>query len=203
MRNGRVEALGPVLEVIRAYESFLLAKSAESAESEAEPSPHDAPLGPARILDVRQIGRQGEGGHYRPFEPLVLEIDWECNDAAQQFHLAVGIDRIDDVQVLSFSSRQQGLPPITGRRGYRARLVVPEMPLLKGEFSLYVFLLDESALHVFDRRVLRGAMIVDIPEFVVGLVRAGHRWEVEALPASAAATEAESRSERVSAQPSR
>jgi ABC-type polysaccharide/polyol phosphate transport system ATPase subunit len=196
MRNGRVEALGPVLEVVRAYESFLLAKS---AKSEAEQSPHDAPLGPARIREVRQIGRQDERGRYQPFEPLVLEIDWECDDAAQEFHLAVGIDRVDDVQVLSFGSRQEGLPPFTGRRGYRARLVVPEMPLLKGEFTLYVFLLDESALHVFDRRVLRGAMIVDNPEFVVGLVRAEHRWEVEALPASSA----ESRSTWVSAQPSR
>ena len=199
MRNGRVEALGPVLEVVRAYESFLLAKSAKSVESEAEPSPHDAPLGPARIREVRQIGRQDEGGRYQPFEPFVLEIDWECDDAAQEFHLAVGIDRVDDVQVLSFGSRQEGLPPFTGRRGYRARLVVPEMPILKGEFTLYVFLLDESALHVFDRRVLRGAMIVDNPEFVVGLVRAEHRWEVEALPASSP----ESRSTWVSAQPSR
>jgi len=181
MRNGRAEALGPVLDVVRAYESFLLAKSARS--SEAEPSPHDAAPGPARIIDVRQIGPQGEGGHYQPFDPFVLEVDWECDDAAQEFHLAVGIDRVDDVQVLSFGSRQQGLAPFTGRRGHRARLVVPEMPLLKGAFTLYVFLLDESALHVFDRRVLRGAMIIDNPEFVVGLVRAAHCWEVEALPA--------------------
>ncbi|HEY0558324.1 MAG TPA: ABC transporter ATP-binding protein [Thermoanaerobaculia bacterium] len=202
MRNGRVEALGPVLDVVHAYESFLLAKSAKSdksGKSEAEPAPHDAPLGPARIREVRQIGRRDEGEHYQPFEPLILEIDWECDDAAQEFHLAVGIDRIDDVQVLSFSSHQQGLPPFTGRRGYRARLVVPEMPVLKGEFTLYVFLLDESALHVFDRRVLRSAMIVDNPEFVVGLVRAEHRWEVEALPAATS----ESNSAWVSAQPSR
>jgi hypothetical protein len=100
---------------------------------------------------------------------------------------------------MSFSSRQQGLAPFTGRRGYRARLAVPEMPLLKGAFTIYVFLLDESALHVFDRRMLRGALIVDPPEFVVGLVRAEHRWEVEALPVSAA----ETAPALVSAKPSR
>jgi ABC-type polysaccharide/polyol phosphate transport system ATPase subunit len=197
MRNGHAEALGPVLDVVRDYESFLLAKSVQSEE--AEPVPLESPLGPARITAVRQVGKDAEPAHYPPFAPLVLEIDWECDDPAQEFHLAVGIDRIDDVQVMSFSSRQQGLAPFTGRRGYRARLAVPEMPLLKGAFTIYVFLLDESALHVFDRRMLRGALIVDPPEFVVGLVRAEHRWEVEALPVSAA----ETAPALVSAKPSR
>jgi ABC-type polysaccharide/polyol phosphate transport system ATPase subunit len=180
MRQGRVEALGPVLEVVRAYESFLLAKSAENREPDAPAA--EAALGPARITAVREADREPgrEPGHYRPYEPFVLEIDWESDDPARAFHLAVGIDRIDDVQVLSFSSRQEGLAPSTGQLRYRARLVVPQLPLLTGTFHLYVFLLDESALHVFDRRVLRGALTVDNQEFVAGLVRAEHRWEVEA-----------------------
>ncbi len=181
LRQGQVAALGPTVEVVREYESFLLAKSAQAREAQAG---QDAPVGPARITGVRQVGREGdegEAGHYPPHEPFVLEVEWGCQDPALAFHLAVGIDRIDDVQVLSFSSRQEGLAAATGHRQYRARLMVPELPLLKGSFTVYVFLLDESALHVFDRRMLRGALVIDNPEFVAGLVRTGHRWEVEAL----------------------
>jgi ABC-type polysaccharide/polyol phosphate transport system ATPase subunit len=175
LRHGRVAALGPTAEVVREYESFLLAKSAQSLVSQ------NAPVGPARITGVRQIGGDGDIGHYPPHEPFLLEVDWECDDPALAFHLAVGIDRIDDVQVLSFSSRQDGLAPAGGHRRYRARLEIPELPLLKGSFTVYVFLLDESALHVFDRRILRGALVIDNPEFVAGLVRTEHRWEVGAL----------------------
>lgn len=181
LRQGQVAALGPTTEVVREYESFLLAKSAQSLE------PHEAPAGLARITGVRQAGREGEPGqypsHYPPHAPFVLDVDWDCEDPELGFHLAVGIDRIDDVQVLSFSSRQAGAAPATGHRRYRARLEVPELPLLKGSFTVYVFLLDESALHVFDRRILRGALVVDNPEFVAGLVRAEHRWKLEGLQA--------------------
>ena len=186
LRQGRIAACGETAGVVRDYESFLLAKSAKNDETQV--AAREAAVGPARIRAVRQVGREGEVGHYRPHEPFELEIDWECDDPTLAFQLAVGVDRIDDVQVLSFSSHQEGLAPATGHRVYRARLEVPELPLLKGSFTVYVFLLDESALHVFDRRILRGALVIDSPGFVVGLVRTGHRWVVGALPPAAEPT---------------
>ena len=182
LRSGRVEALGPARDVVREYESFLLAKSAQSL------APHDAPLGLARITGVRQIGREGESGqypsHYPPHAPFVLEVDWECEDPERAFISRSASTGSTTSRCCRSAPARHGLAPAAGRRRYRARLEVPELPLLKGSFTVYVFLLDESALHVFDRRILRGALVIDNPEFVAGLLRTEHRWQVEGLQAA-------------------
>src|SRR5215218_5697714 len=53
LRNGRAEALGPVADVVREYENFLVAKSAKAAES--EPVPAAPSRLPARIVSARLI----------------------------------------------------------------------------------------------------------------------------------------------------
>jgi hypothetical protein len=64
------------------------------------------------------------------------------------------------------------------------------MPLRKGEFTVYVFLLDRKALHVYDRRILDHAFSIEADEFVVGLIETPHEWlrtpELAATPQEAA-----------------
>ncbi|HEX2162366.1 MAG TPA: hypothetical protein VHM02_00300 [Thermoanaerobaculia bacterium] len=79
----------------------------------------------------------------------------------------------------AFSTERDGLPPATGRTRYRVRLAVPELPIVKGSFSLYVFLLDERGLHVYDQRLVAGAFSVAGSEYHFGLVRVPHRWDLE------------------------
>src|SRR3954466_12912742 len=49
LRHGRVEALGPVSEVVREYENFLMAKSVHAAEASPAASTAASPALPARI----------------------------------------------------------------------------------------------------------------------------------------------------------
>ena len=45
---------------------------------------------------------------------------------------------------------------------------------------MYVFLLDESGLHVYDRQVLERAFRVERDSYEPGLVRVRHHWrEIE------------------------
>lgn len=190
LRNGRPEALGPVLDVVREYESFLLAKS-EAAEASGEPRPAEsaepASAGPARITGVRVIDSRGDAGSAAVFEsesPWELEVEWETPNPSLGFHLGVGVNRVDGVEVLSFATHLDGLPPRSGGTEYRARLVLPSLPLVKGDFSLYVFLLDEGGLHVYDQRVIRRAFGVRSAAYAFGLVRADHAWDWDRRPAS-------------------
>jgi hypothetical protein len=52
--------------------------------------------------------------------------------------------------------------------------------LVKGEFTLYIFLLDEEGLHVYDQKVIPGSFQVRSPAYVFGLVRVEHAWELDA-----------------------
>ena len=194
LQDGRIAALGPVDQVVREYESFLLERRAEALSKPARPQDvgaadeveasdetgtADDGGRPARIVGVRQAG---ERNTYRHLEPWTLEIEWRTVDPQLPFHVGVGIDRIDGVQVCSFGTHRDGLPPLAGREHYTVRLHLPALPILKGDFSLYVFLLDESGLHVYDQELISAAFSVATPGYQLGLVRAEHAWHHEDWP---------------------
>ncbi|HLE84588.1 MAG TPA: ABC transporter ATP-binding protein [Thermoanaerobaculia bacterium] len=191
LRNGRVAALGATVDVVRDYEAFLLEKSRAAAgeEAAAAEAPAERP-GPARLQEVRLLGGRaasdGEevGRRYRPGDLLGLEIEWQSSDPGLPFHVGVGVNRNDEVEVLSFATHLDGLEPVSGRSRHRVRLEIPELPLLKGRFKIYVFLLDGEGLHIYDRRILPGAFEVESPAYVFGLVAAEHRWERSAAVAA-------------------
>jgi lipopolysaccharide transport system ATP-binding protein len=191
LRNGRVAGLGEANEVVRRYEEFLMAKSAAHAAGAgpaAPPAPQPATLRPARIVEARLGGAgagaaAGSGGGeqvYLADQPWELAVEWEADDPGHAFHVGVGVNRADEVEVFSVSTHADGLPPLCGARRHAVRLVLPRLPLIKGEFTVYVFLLDEQGLHVYDQRILRRAFAVASPAYTFGLIRPEHVWHLDA-----------------------
>jgi lipopolysaccharide transport system ATP-binding protein len=214
LRHGRTAALGPVSEVIREYEAFLLAKSEQAAATPTVPAAAIAGEVrlPARLAEVTLLptgsgplpspgGSGGSGGpgspgsdtpRYRCGEPLELEITWDSDSPDRLFQVGVGVNRSDGVEVFSLGTQADGLGPFSGELRYRVRLLVPSLPLVKGEFALYIFLLDEGGLHIYDQRMIRRAFAVESPSYTFGLVRVEHRWEVD-VERSAAVHQADRR----------
>ena len=184
MRGGRVERLGPAAEVVREYENFLLAKGGgEATEQEAVVDKlAETRPGAARIRQARLRSDDGSGVNDRS-DPRVLsfgdclnlDIEWETVDPSTPCHIAVGIDRVDGVQVASFSTWKGG-EPFLGRTEYTVCLELPELPIVKGEFTIYVYLMDEKGLHPYDLKILTRAFLVQGDEYEVGLTRIAHRW---------------------------
>ncbi len=181
LRHGRAEALGPVDEVVREYENFLVAKSARAAES--APAASTARALPARIVAVRLVEPRRDS-LYAQGDPWELAVEWETADPRLAFHLGVGINRADNIEVCSFATHRDGLPAVSGELRYTARLSIPSLPLVKGEFSLYIFLMDEEGLHIYDQRVIPDAFTVHSPSYVFGLVRVDHAWDLDARSGS-------------------
>lgn len=177
LRQGRAEALGPVDEVVREYENFLVAKSAR-ATAESAPAPAAARALPARIVAARLVDPRRDS-LYTQGDPWELEVAWETTDPRLGFHLGVGINRSDNVEVCSFATHLDGVPAMSGERSYAARLSIPSLPLVKGEFSLYIFLMDEEGLHIYDQRVIPNAFTVHSPSYVFGLVQVEHAWDLD------------------------
>jgi hypothetical protein len=137
---------------------------------------------PARLLPTRwaddgsEVRAAGAGRTFHTGQPWGLEVAWQTDVPDRQFHVAVGLDRADGVQVCSFATHQDELAPLAGVER-RARLLVPSLPLVRGEFALYVFLLDEEGLHVYDQEVVHAAFRVDSSTYRTGLVAVQHRWQ--------------------------
>ena len=170
LRDGRIEALGPTQQVVPRYEAFLDAKSDQGEE--APQIVEAAPSAPAHIDEVRLL----TGPTYRHGGSLELEIRWSCNDPGMAFHLCVGLNRPDELEVASFLSSRSGAGPWTGATRHAVRLEIPDLPLVKNAFKLYVFLLAGDALHIHDTRILENAFTMEYDEYPFGIVAIPHHW---------------------------
>jgi len=187
LRHGAVEAFGATNDVVREYQSFLMAKrrpdGTTGADDGAEGEETDVSRQPARITQVRLGGGEASaaGGprRFRRGSALTVDVSWETEDSGLAFHVGVGINRIDEVEVLSFSTHQDGLGPASGRGSHTVRLEIPELPVQKGRFTIYVFLLDREGLHIFDRWIEREAFEMITETYVFGLLDAEHAWQLD------------------------
>ena len=198
LREGRAEALGPVDSVVREYESFLDRKSAaaEGRAPEAADPAGGAPQGPAeakpgeggpaRITGVEVLGpeepREVDGARapggpvFAPGDRWRLTVSWKADSARVETHLGIAINSGAGVELVSVATHQDGLVPFSGRRRHAVELELPRLPLVKGEFLLHVFLLDESGYHVYDHRTLPAAFSVVSRRYRFGLVDVEHHW---------------------------
>ena len=174
LRHGGVAASGAALAVVGEYERFLMAKSRDTAREEGAAA--DQPASPARIVSIRPCG---DGASRRTGESWALEIEWESLDDESGFHLAVGLDTADGVQVCALTTERAGLPPMVGAGRHRAVVRVPRLPMTKGDYSACVFLLDEGALHVYDRKVEANVLEVEARRFEPSLFDVAHEWEID------------------------
>jgi len=170
LHEGKIEALGPTQNVVPRYEAYL-----DSKTDRAEEGPEiveAAPTAPARIDEVRLL----TGNTYRHKEALELEISWSCDDPEMAFHFGVGLNRPDEVEVASFASHRSDEGPWKGSTHHTVRLEIPELPLVKNTFKLYVFLLAEDGLHIHDTRILEDAFTIEYEDYPFGIVAIPHRW---------------------------
>jgi len=180
LRHGQVAGYGPVLEVVAAYEEHLLAKGAAGEEREEARA---ATPSLARLRSVEQV-RRGPAGevrvdsdNYRPGDRFELAVGWESDDPSLAFSVGVGINRLDRVEVCAFATHLDGAAPRRGQRRHEVRLVLPQLPLIKGSFTIFVYLLDEAGLHVYDQRILERAFSVTSDAYSFGLIHPPHHWE--------------------------
>jgi lipopolysaccharide transport system ATP-binding protein len=189
LRQGRVAALGPAREVVAAYEGHLAARSGGGAAAVA---PEEPPRrGPARLQEVRISVPGSETTAFPVDGPLRIEVEWESDSPEHDFHVGIGINREDEVEVFSFATHHQGLPAVRGATRYRAELLVPRLPLRKGTFKVYVFLLDGAGLHIYDRKIVPQALTAALGQYAPGFVEAAHRWAIGPYPAAASESAAE------------
>ena len=179
LREGREEASGPAVSVVRKYEAFLQEKERRSAEPAGFSARATDGRRPALVTDVSV--HDGSGYHREEFaagEGFAVDVAFETADPSLAFHVRVGVDRADGVQAFALDTRAEPWAPLTGRSRYRVRLTVPELPLAQGEFRVYAFLADEKALHLHDMRILDPGFTVVPRDYTVGLVRPAASWSV-------------------------
>jgi len=186
--HGRVRLAGPADEVVDAYQDYVRQQDA------LHPVPNAGHVQPGPLLEkrawletVRFVESETDddgrprfvtGGRFR-LEVNAVRGQVEPDD----IHVGVVIKRNDGIQCFGASTEADGisLAKIDARR-VGIVYEIPELPLLSGEYSLDVWLIDTSGVHVYDSRLSCLPFRVRQPMKAVGLCWMAHYWRPPADP---------------------
>jgi len=179
LENGSLRMEGPAKDVVEAYETFLLERGKRrlgGGEDSASLGETDG-FRMGKIVSARLVGRSGEplaeiGGP----QPVTIEVELKSIREEERFHVGAAIETPDGTCVFAASSLWDGAPALSGRDRYTVRLELPELPLARGVFSLSLFLLDETGLHVHDQVVVPRILRVTSDAWTPSLLDLPHRW---------------------------
>jgi lipopolysaccharide transport system ATP-binding protein len=184
LRDGRAEMVDVPGRVVAAYGAFLESGRVQGASAPSVHSlaaaPATPPAGTARItgVAVRADGRAGTRLALRSGKStLEITMSFASDPALPAPSIGVGIIHSSGIVVASAGSVNDGF--VIGRDGRgngEATLVFPSLPLLKGEYTLNLFLFCERGLHMYDYALCYAGFEVSQRDLEQGLVSLPHRW---------------------------
>ncbi len=166
LEKGKIVSIGPAQEVVTSYENYLKRKREQNIPLKTLSN------SPARIEKVEVTPSRPKNR-----DKLEIQVSWKSSSPDIKFHLVIGINRIDGEEITHLSTTKSA--PMGGRTHYRLKFVIPNLPLIKGEYTLYVNLADEHALHIYDQKIVHGAFTIESPnEYYFGYISVDYRWEI-------------------------
>ena len=184
--HGRVMRWGPTLDVVYAYEAFLLEQDRKHP-AEGEPE-HERPPTPVRFRDITVCDAAGRPRTvFAHGDDVRIRLRVHSDVPSQPIHVMVGIHRsADDFQCFAVGTHADGVAPLSGRGEYEIVVELRNVPLNRGDYSIIAFVGDENALTVFDRRDVSQAFSMSADRFEIGLISVDHRWAMEPETAAVA-----------------
>lgn len=182
IERGALRMAGTAAEVTAAYGASLDAGAAPSALAlaETEVSTAPAPIGSGRILKV-SASADGVHGHdialRSGLSDLTLEVEFSIDPALPTPGVAVGIADSVERTVASAISVNDDVTLNVGPNGQgRATLVFEKIPLLKGRYTITVFLMTEDGVHPYDQALHCVSLQVTQQGIEQGVVTLPHVW---------------------------
>ena len=178
LRNGRLEMLGPTMDVVESYQDYERARDAKTAADLSEQTSQEQPPGHAHLCDVTIDGDCRDGTIDSGGTLAVRVVAHLAQHARNDAHIGLLIVRNDEVCCYGVSTAMDDFTPYPmGAGKYGVTFVVDRLPLLAGEYRVDAVLLDGSAMHPYEFRKGAASFTVRHGTMELGLARLGHRWE--------------------------
>ncbi len=203
LRDGSIVHAGDPATVVSAYNDYLAglnpakASAAPVIPATAPPagSPPPAPVarGTARIVQVTVTvaGKEETPDHAEANQEtgraltlisgqhtLAIRIEHASDPQLPIPSVAVCLQHISGMTIASAGSHNDGLLLHRDAAGHGViTLRLPNLPLLKGEYSVDAYLLCERGLHTYEHAAQVARLQVTQNGLEIGLVHLPHRWE--------------------------
>jgi ABC-type polysaccharide/polyol phosphate transport system ATPase subunit len=171
--KGMVRRIGPSVDVVHDYETFLLQKDRETEQKEEVPRET-----PVRITSIETYDAAGRAAtEFNSGDDIVLKLRISSDDPALKIHILAGVLRAaDEMQCFAAGTHNDGLPPLRGKSDYEVDVRLQSVPLNRGDYGVIVYVGDEHAIHVYDRRDARPAFSIRGDRYEIGLMNVPHEW---------------------------
>ncbi len=108
---------------------------------------------------------------------LMIDVDFIYDPTLQPPVIAVTIVRKDGLLVSSASTHNDGQSIASNSAGKgKVRLIFKEIPLLKGNYIVEVFVICEKAIHLYDQNLSVASLTVSQEGIEQGVVTMPHQW---------------------------
>ncbi len=180
LEKGKVQQAGDPASVVARYQSFL---DQDAVQSRSVPLAASVPTGHARILSVqtRVDGLVGTSLEVQSrLQTLAISITFASDLALPAPVTAVSINAPDGRILASSSTQVDGVPLVRDEFGRgTASISFPNIPLLKGEYFVWAYLLSEDGIHTYDTASNVASLHFSQQGLEQGLVALAHSWSAE------------------------
>jgi ABC-type polysaccharide/polyol phosphate transport system ATPase subunit len=174
LRGGRVAGLGPVDDVISAYEEHLRRRAPASSQA-----PGTGGTGEVLIRSVRLTGKDGAPrATFLTGETLHVEVEFETRRPLESPVMGVALFRDDGVYCYGPNTLFDGVlqGPYDGR--YVLTAEFPELPLLPGSYQASVSFYDKDHVYAYAWHHRLHPFVVSSERKDHGIVMLRHRFTV-------------------------
>lgn len=182
IEKGVVQQLGSPASVVAAYLSFLDREVAQV--NAAAPQVVASPKGHARIEKVKTRVDETLGTSLEVqsgLQTLGVSVGFASDPTLLAPVVAVTLNGPDGRILASSSTQADGLVLARDASGRgTATIEFPQIPLLKGEYCVWVYLLSENGIHVYDTAANVATLHFSQQSLEQGLVSLKHSWEMVA-----------------------
>jgi len=182
IKDGRVRQLGDAVTVTNdyaTYEKTLIGREEEVLQG----LPGEEARGRANVPLVEKAWiedpRTGERNYkVNPGDPVEVVVEFKNQDPPVDLCVGIGFTRSDSTLCFAHTTQLDGIE-LRAARGL-ARLKIPRLNLLAGEFVVFVYLMDGEGVHRYHQYLCDRNLVVENRTKDVGLFLQEHTWEIEA-----------------------
>lgn len=182
IHQGRVMAIGESEEVVTAYESYEREKAAQLGDRSGELAfrPSTLSVAPVRVREVTLSSEDSQSAAILDtFQPISVTVKVECLQAGVPFHVGISIVRSGKENIFGSSTHfDSASPPLTADGSRVVKMHLPKLNLLSGQYSLSIYLLDDSGLQVYDMAESVCPFVVHSSCREFGVTYIPYHWEL-------------------------
>ena len=178
LEKGAVQQMGKPAAVVARYQSFLDRDAVQTSTASRVPS---SPQGHARILGVQTrvdevVGTSLEVQSGQ--QALGVSVGFASDPLLPSPVVAVTLNGPDGRILASSSTHADGLVLARDATGHgTAAIEFQKIPLLKGEYFVWVYLLSENGIHVYDTASNVATLHFSQDTLEQGMVSLAHSWQ--------------------------